>query len=145
MPRRLDTLSRRAAGEAASNAQHSAAQALLRLAAKGGIALHVMPPGCRRFTLPVAGRLASPALVIIGCGREPATVESYPAAAAALRWARLSIIRTPEDGRADYQAIGAATAQHRTGVLIETSPEHRAAWQAFAAAAQRDSASTGPR
>jgi hypothetical protein len=136
MPRRVDTLSRRAAGEAACESQQPATQALLRLAEQGGIALHTMPVGCRRFTLPAAGRLTAPALVVIGCGREPAAVDRYPAAAAAVRWARVAMIHTPYGTQADYEAVGIAAAQHRTAVLIETSAALLPAWQAFVAAAQ---------
>jgi hypothetical protein len=133
----MEALRTKAARSTASRLAHSPALSLLKLAAEGYITLHIMPRSCRRFDLPKAGRVAIPTLVVIGGSLSPARPGDFPAAGAALRWARVAIIYSPGDTSADYAEIGAALIQHRTAVLIETAPVLESDWQALAASAQR--------
>jgi hypothetical protein len=138
MPHRMEHLPRKAAQVTAKQAGRSGVSELLALAGEGRIALHAMPRGCRRFDLPKAGRSAVPMLVVIGGSRDPARPGDFPAAGAALRWARAAMIRTPDCSPSDYAEVREALMQHRTAVLIETSPVLLSVWQALAAAAQRE-------
>jgi hypothetical protein len=138
MPHCIEHLPKKAAQLTASHAGRSGVSELLALAGEGRIVLHAMPRGCRRFDLPKAGRSAVPMLVVIGGSRDPARPGDFPAAGAALRWARAAMIRTPDDNPINYTEVRAALMQHRTAVLIETSPALLSVWQALAAAAQRE-------
>jgi hypothetical protein len=139
----MQHLPRKSAKLTAGRAAQSEAQPLLALAGEGGVSLHTMPRGCRRFDLPKAGRVVRPTLVVIGDSRSPARPGDYPAAGVALRWARVAIIRTPGGGSTDYAAVAVAVIQNRTAVLIETTPAHLEVWQALAAAAHRGQARAG--
>jgi hypothetical protein len=134
----MEHLPSKAARATASRALHAGIADLLTMASEGRITLHAMPSGCRRFSLPKAGRCTVPVLVVIGGCRHPARPGDYPAVTTALRWARAAMIRTLDDGATDYVAVREALIQHRTAVLIETSPVLLPVWEALAKAAQQE-------